>query len=110
MAVISTYGCAPAQGHTPVMGVVHVPVSGKTYFAVQGRGAYMKEASGEVTQIHAAEFSPADKELIIVASASHTNEATKEFIELFEEPRFKQYGSSLKMLLVAEGQAHIYPR
>ena len=28
----------------------------------------------------------------------------------FKEPSFKQLGSSLKLLLVAEGAAHVYPR
>jgi 3'(2'), 5'-bisphosphate nucleotidase len=29
---------------------------------------------------------------------------------MFDEPTFKSMGSSLKLLLVAEGSAHIYPR
>jgi 3'-phosphoadenosine 5'-phosphosulfate (PAPS) 3'-phosphatase len=33
-----------------------------------------------------------------------------EFMELFKAPQFKAYGSSLKLLMVAEGEAHVYPR
>lgn len=33
-----------------------------------------------------------------------------EFMELLDSPTFKSYGSSLKLVMVAEGQAHIYPR
>lgn len=36
--------------------------------------------------------------------------AMKEFVELFVEPKFQSYGSSLKLLMVAEGDAHVYPR
>jgi 3'-phosphoadenosine 5'-phosphosulfate (PAPS) 3'-phosphatase len=34
----------------------------------------------------------------------------KDFVELFEAPQFNSYGSSLKLLMVAEGSAHVYPR
>lgn len=34
----------------------------------------------------------------------------RDFVELFESPTFNSYGSSLKLLMVAEGDAHVYPR
>lgn len=34
----------------------------------------------------------------------------QEFMDLLESPTFKSYGSSLKLLMVAEGEAHVYPR
>jgi 3'-phosphoadenosine 5'-phosphosulfate (PAPS) 3'-phosphatase len=34
----------------------------------------------------------------------------KDFVELFDSPQFNSYGSSLKLLMVAEGDAHVYPR
>jgi hypothetical protein len=36
--------------------------------------------------------------------------AMKDFVELFDSPQFNSYGSSLKLLMVAEGSAHVYPR
>lgn len=33
-----------------------------------------------------------------------------EFMGLLDAPSFKSYGSSLKLVMVAEGEAHIYPR
>lgn len=113
-----------------------MPVSGKTYYAVQGRGAYLREPSSSsggagggaaaaaaatppaaaapsgftTRQIRCKEFSPTDEGLVLVGSASHSSGATKDFVELFKEPRFKQLGSSLKLVMVAEGEAHIYPR
>lgn len=99
------------QGGTPVLGVVHVPVSGKTYYAVAGKGAYVRDAEGNTTPIQCKEFSISDFGLTIVGSASHKGTgATDEFTELFESPKFSTLGSSLKLLMVAEGEAHVYPR
>jgi 3'(2'), 5'-bisphosphate nucleotidase len=33
-----------------------------------------------------------------------------QFLDLFTEPTFRSLGSSLKLLMVAEGEAHVYPR
>eukprot|EP00879_Flechtneria_rotunda_P030563 GHRR01033212.1.p1 GENE.GHRR01033212.1~~GHRR01033212.1.p1 ORF type:complete len:257 (+),score=66.38 GHRR01033212.1:245-1015(+) len=99
------------QGSAPVLGVVHVPVTGKTYYAVSGKGAYVRTAEGVTKQIHAKDFSLGEPGLKLVGSASHGGQpALQEFIELFESPTFTSYGSSLKLLMVAEGDAHVYPR
>ncbi|KAF6263648.1 hypothetical protein COO60DRAFT_1470341 [Scenedesmus sp. NREL 46B-D3] len=102
------------QGSTAVLGVVHVPVSGKTYYAVAGKGAYVRDAKGNTKQVHAKEFSVSDPGLVLVGSTSHANPtnntAMKDFVELFDSPQFSSYGSSLKLLMVAEGSAHVYPR
>ncbi|WIA28648.1 hypothetical protein OEZ86_011184 [Tetradesmus obliquus] len=102
------------QGSAAVLGVVHVPVSGKTYYAVAGKGAYVRDADGTTKQIHAKEFSMTDPGLVLVGSTSHANPsnntAMRDFVELFESPTFNSYGSSLKLLMVAEGDAHVYPR
>lgn len=104
-----TVNIALVQGSSPVMGVVHVPVTGETFFAVEGRGAFVRR-KGVTTQIHAAEFNPKQRGVVVVASASHASSATKEFVALFDEPEFREMGSSLKLMLVAEGIAHVYPR
>eukprot|EP00983_Pelagomonas_calceolata_P060097 1146220-Pelagomonas_calceolata.AAC.2 len=51
-----------------------------------------------------------DPGLRIVASSSHLSKETEEFVSLFDSPEFVQVGSSLKMIMVAEGLAHMYPR
>ncbi|KAI8474869.1 MAG: hypothetical protein J3K34DRAFT_406080 [Monoraphidium minutum] len=104
-----TVNIALIQANAPVMGVLHVPVTKETFFAVEGRGAFVRR-QGVTTQITAAEFNPSAKGVIIVGSASHMSNETKEFVSLFEEPEFKQMGSSLKLMMVAEGTAHVYPR
>ncbi|GLC40835.1 hypothetical protein PLESTB_000017400 [Pleodorina starrii] len=104
-----TVNIALMSSNTPVLGVVDVPCQGKTYWAVKGKGAWLRTSEGQ-QRIQAAEFGFEDKGLKICASASHLNKETEEFIQLFESPEFVQVGSSLKLLMVAEGQAHIYPR
>ncbi|KAG2426532.1 hypothetical protein HXX76_011757 [Chlamydomonas incerta] len=104
-----TVNIALMCGSAPVMGVVDVPCQGKTYWAVKGKGAWLRSAEGQ-RRIQAAEFAFDDKGLKVVASSSHLNKETEEFIALFQSPELVQVGSSLKLLMVAEGAAHIYPR
>ena len=94
---------------SPVLGVVFVPCQAKTYWAIKGKGAFVRTPK-EQRQIACAEFGLEDAGLRIVGSASHPSKETEEFISLFESPEFMQVGSSLKLLMIAEGAAHIYPR
>ncbi|KAG2484509.1 hypothetical protein HYH03_016652 [Edaphochlamys debaryana] len=104
-----TVNIALMSNDTPVLGVVDVPCQGKTYWAVKGKGAWLRTGEGQ-NRIQCAEFGFEDAGLKICASASHLNKETEEFIQLFQNPEFVQVGSSLKLLMVAEGAAHIYPR
>ncbi|GFH05711.1 uncharacterized protein HaLaN_00214 [Haematococcus lacustris] len=51
-----------------------------------------------------------DPGLRLVGSSSHMSKETEEFMQLLQSPSLVQVGSSLKLLMVAEGAAHIYPR
>jgi 3'-phosphoadenosine 5'-phosphosulfate (PAPS) 3'-phosphatase len=46
----------------------------------------------------------------VVASASHNSPETDAFIAKYRGARRIERGSSLKLLMVAEGAAHVYPR
>jgi 3'(2'), 5'-bisphosphate nucleotidase len=106
-----TVNIALIENDTPILGVVQVPVTGKVYYAAKGQGAFVKDgAQATPKQIHAAKFSMDSEGLTIVGSASHNSEATTEFVSRFQNPKFEQLGSSLKLLMVAEGAAHMYPR
>jgi len=99
------------EGSTPILGVVQVPATGKVYYAAKGQGAFMKNTpDGPAERISVKTFSTADEGLTLVGSASHNSAATTEFVSQFTSPQFKQLGSSLKLLMVAEGLAHCYPR
>lgn len=93
----------------PVMGVVHVPCFNETYWGVKGEGAFL-EQGGTTTPLQAPAFQMTDKQLGVVCSRSHLNEATQSFVDQLDEPSLVPKGSSLKFLLIAKGEAHIYPR
>lgn len=92
-----------------VLGIVYAPVLDELYWASQGKGAFLKK-DGTTNPIHAPKFTLQDKGINVVCSRSHLNEETKAFIEELNEPNLVSKGSSLKFLLLATGQAHLYPR
>ncbi len=104
-----TVNIALVEGQRPVLGVVYAPVIDELYWAVKGEGAYMEE-DGKNRPIQAADFSMADPGLKVVCSRSHLNEETQTFIDQLQEPELVAKGSSLKFLIVAKGEAHLYPR
>lgn len=94
---------------TPVLGVVYAPALKEMYWAKIGEGAYK---NAQKLPIH---FNgKADKFLRVVASKSHLNSETKEYIEELskniENIECISRGSSLKLCMIAEGSADIYPR
>jgi len=91
------------------MGVVHVPCFNETYWAVAGQGAFL-ERSGKTIKLQAASFRMADEGLGVVCSRSHLNEETQAFVDRLQSPELVPKGSSLKFLILAKGEAHIYPR
>lgn len=92
-----------------VLGVVYVPVTRELFWGAQGCGSFMI-LDDEQTQIKAATFGMQDEGLKVVASRSHLNEGTQTFVDDLNAPALVSKGSSLKLLLVAAGDAHLYPR
>ena len=119
-----TINIALVHKDTPVLGVVFAPAVGTIYFAKRGSGAWrasvdegwsIKEDSKKRLPIVSDGSRRAyNDELVVVASKSHLNEETKRFIGSLEEQKGSvvciSKGSSLKLLMVAEGTADIYPR
>lgn len=91
------------------LGVVYVPVFDEMYYAAKGEGAF-SEKEGKIEQLQAEIFSMRDAGLNVVCSRSHMNAETEAFINQLDQPELVSKGSSLKFLLIAEGQAHVYPR
>lgn len=120
-----TVNIALIQNKYPLLGVVYVPVTGELYFSFTPEGAYKvsnivatKEARFTYNElVPIAKKIPFDndrKNIVIVESRSHTSEETLEYIECLKE-KFSDIdsisrGSSLKMCMIAEGNADIYPR
>jgi len=97
------------QGRS-IMGVVYVPVSGKMYVALKGKGAFTGMGTTTEERLQCATYTTADEGLKVVGSRSHMNPETEQFMAQFKNPEVVSMGSSLKFMLVAEGNAHVYPR
>lgn len=107
-----TVNIALARNDEIIFGIILLPISGSLYYAEKGKGAFKVE-SGQMTKIQAQ--SPSLDELIVLTSRSHRSSKVENFIEDNYLPKFSKIiyqpaGSSLKMCLVAEGKAHLYPR
>jgi len=102
-----TVNIALISNGVPVLGVVYAPALGQMYWAKQGEGAYK---DGQLLPLKRSVQRKAYK---VVASRSHMSDETKQFIDDIETDKDKELvsiGSSLKLCLVAEGEADIYPR
>ena len=104
-----TVNIALIEGHAAVLGVVHVPVSNTTYYAARGAGCFKQEAGGTPRALHTRRADPG--QLVVSGSRSHGGEALQAFVRsLPGEVALISKGSSLKLCLIAEGLADIYPR
>ena len=92
----------------PTLGVVYIPAH-RSLYTTSGPGAAFVEYDGGGPEPIAARVSAADG-LVAVASRSHRDARTDEFLEKLEIKDFTAAGSSLKFCLVAAGEADIYPR
>jgi 3'(2'), 5'-bisphosphate nucleotidase len=102
-----TVNIALVENGTPVLGVVHLPVLEETYWC-NGDGEAWRLRGGERTRIHCR--APGDDGLVAVASRSHSNPETDEYLSRFPIKERISAGSSLKLCRIAEGSADIYPR
>lgn len=112
-----TVNIALIDNNVPVMGVVYVPVSGELYFGQQGKGAVKYEnAAAGIAKSKAISLPVHEKreKYTVVASRSHLSDDTQKFIHDLEKKHgkldFISKGSSLKICMIAEGRADIYPR
>jgi 3'(2'), 5'-bisphosphate nucleotidase len=128
-----TVNIALIQDQRPILGVIYVPVTDTLYFGVQGQGAFKTEQALKTWQAAAPlaadpartitdliggghQLPRADHErpYTIVGSRSHSTPDVDRIVE--ENKRihgtvdFISAGSSLKICMVAEGRADLYPR
>jgi 3'(2'), 5'-bisphosphate nucleotidase len=102
-----TVNIALIHKDTPVLGVVYAPALDICYWAKQGEGAFKDERKLPLkTESQRNTYK-------IVSSRSHMSDETQAFIDAIDTQKEKELisiGSSLKICLVAEGEADIYPR
>ena len=100
-----TVNIALIHQRQPILGVVQTPVTADLYSAIKASGA---QKNGR--NIQCASFDLHQSRLKVVASRSHLNAETQVFLDNLIKPEILSKGSSLKLLMVAEGEAHLYPR
>lgn len=95
----------------PVLGVVYVPVKDTTYLACVGLGAF-KQVARQRHVIHASSYTGG--KATVVASRSHRGDKLEDFLARLKKREggyeTASMGSSLKLCLVAESKADVYPR
>ena len=103
-----TVNIALIEDGKPVLGVVFAPALDRMYAGAKGLGAWL-EVKGERQAIECRSI-PEDG-LDVVASRSHGDaDALDKFLGGRLVRSLKSAGSSLKICLVAEGEADLYPR
>jgi 3'(2'), 5'-bisphosphate nucleotidase len=118
-----TVNIALVKRGTPILGVVYVPVTGVLYYGAEGLGSFCTTVSESLSVANVERFLASAKHLpdasqpavyTVVASRSHNTPETEAFIEEKRkehgEVNLISSGSSLKLCLVAEGKAQVYPR
>jgi 3'(2'), 5'-bisphosphate nucleotidase len=116
-----TVNIALVENHEPIMGVVYTPVMDVLYVGDKSLGAFKIEGASKKANLldvlNERNRLPVIKVkdyFGIVASRSHLNEETTQYINEIKKDHDKvkivSKGSSLKLCMVAEGTADIYPR
>jgi 3'(2'), 5'-bisphosphate nucleotidase len=105
-----------------ILGVIYVPVTKVLYFAAEGIGSFKfritdvveDSLQGIISQSLRLPVLHPHKKFTVVASRSHLSEETEMFIDglktAHRDLEFVSSGSSIKLCLVAEGAADVYPR
>jgi len=118
-----TVNIALVENGIPALGVILVPATKELYFAIVSEGKAFKMKLDDLNQAvesilaKATSISP-QKDLSylrLVGSRSHMNDETMHFLEHLKKSAPKELkivskGSSLKLCLIAEGAADVYPR
>jgi 3'(2'), 5'-bisphosphate nucleotidase len=109
-----TVNIAYVENGIPVRGVVYAPAQGRLFYtqadgsSVEESGAFDKQTPGALVPMRVS--TPDNGALMVVASKSHRDAATDDYIGKYACKDMKSAGSSLKFCLVATGEADLYPR
>ena len=109
-----TVNIALVEKGVPTRGLVYAPAKGRMFLtladgtSVEESGPFERGAMGPTQQISVADAD--NSALMVVASKSHRDQATDDYINKYAVKDMKSAGSSLKFCLVATGEADLYPR
>lgn len=116
-----TVNIALIENQETQIGVIFVPVTGELYFSSKEMGAFKVKVDLENYDIDSLisngdklPLQRDDKTYTIVASRSHMSPETEDYVQQMKnkhgDVNLISKGSSLKLCMVAEGQADCYPR
>lgn len=109
-----TVNIAYVEDGEPIRGVVYAPARGRLFYtrpdgkSVEETGPFDPETPGDTVPIGVR--MPDNDALLVVASQSHRDQATDDYINRYRVHDMRSAGSSLKFCLVATGEADLYPR
>lgn len=109
-----TVNIAYVEKGVPLRGVVYAPAKDRLFItdangqSYEEIGPFEASAPGEMKKISVS--TPDNDALMIVASKSHRDQATEDYLAKYNAKDSKSAGSSLKFCLVATGEADLYPR
>lgn len=101
-----TVNIALVEDSEPILGVVYVPAKGVLYAGARALGAWKVE-KGQKSPIKS-DYKNAVP--TVVVSRSHRDEKMDKLLKAIGEHKEVSMGSSLKLCLIAEGKAQLYPR
>lgn len=104
-----TVNIALIDNGIPVLGVVHAPALDTSWFGARDLGAWRLDGEGRRTRLQV-ETPPTDRAWRVVGSRSHATPALQGFVDQLGNAQLLSIGSSLKLCMVAEGKADLYPR
>lgn len=122
-----TVNIAYVKNGKPEAGVIYIPVKQELYFADCELGAYKLEQISSLSEqetldtliqrasrLPYADETACRNSFVVVASRSHLTPETENYIEEMKQKHHTvetvSKGSSLKLCLIAEGKADVYPR
>ena len=103
-----TVNIALVDDRRAVLGVVLAPALGRLYYGALSAGAWRRDGTGVPKPIHVR--SPAAEPVRVVGSRSHPSGELADYLASLGPHEITPMGSSLKICLVAEGEADVYPR
>lgn len=103
-----TVNIALVENGVPIRGVVYAPAQGRLFYTRADGSSVEELADGTLRPLRVAR--PDNAALRVVASKSHRDAATDDYIGRYAVADMKSAGSSLKFCLVAAGEADFYPR
>ncbi len=108
-----TVNIALIQESRPVAGVVYAPARDEAYYGVVGQGA-LKVSRDQPPESLVRRQRPGSDQLVVVASLSHHSPEVDAFVaeqrRKYKSVELLNIGSSLKICMVAENSADVYPR